>query len=202
MKQHAFIFTAAAFVWVVWQAFRRKKKLALAASIFVGGVITPLLLTLAALALAGVWGRFNFWTIQYAREYVSIFPLRSVPHQFAAGFGPVFNSGIWVWLLGVAGPGLIFLRTPFRRAAVLGAGLLLAGLVAACPGFYFRGHYFLMAMPGLALLNAVWLLALADRLKKFPQIRALGLLPICVFCVVAGDLFVRNAEIWFKTHAI
>jgi Dolichyl-phosphate-mannose-protein mannosyltransferase len=198
MKQHAFIFTTGAFTWVAWQASRRGQKAALPAGIFIIGVAVPLLLTFALLALAGVWGRFNFWTIRYAREYVSIFPLRSVPHQFAAGFGPVFHSGIWVWVAGVVGLGLVFLRTEHRRAAILGTGLFLAGLLAACPGFYFRGHYFLMAMPGLALLNAVWLLAIAGRLKTFPQIRLLKILPAGLFFVVAGDLLVRNADSWFR----
>ena len=197
MKQHACIFAAGAFVWVVWQASWRGKKPALPAAVFIGGVAAPLLLTFALLALAGVWGRFYYWTIQYAREYVSIFPLRAVPRQFAAGFGPIFHSGIWVWLLGVAGLGLVFLRTAFRRAAILGAGLFLAGMVATCPGFYFSGHYFLMAMPGLALLNAVWLLTLAVWLKKFPSIRLLNFLPACLFCVVVADLLARNAAVWF-----
>jgi len=161
-------------------------------------VAAPLLLTFALLALAGVWGRFFHWTIQYAREYVSIFPLRSVPRPFAAGFGPVFHSGIWVWLLGGAGLGLAFLRIPFRQAAILGAGLFLAGLVAACPGFYFSGHYFLMAMPGLALLNAVLLLTLAGWLKKVPGTRLLQFLPACLFCVLAIDLLARNGSLWFS----
>jgi len=201
MKQHAFIFAAAALIWVSWRAPRLGKNPAQLIAVFVGGVAAPLLLTFALLALAGVWGRFFHWTIQYAREYVSIFPLRSVPRQFAAGFGPVFHSGIWVWLLGVAGFGLVFLRIQYRRAAILGAGLFLAGLVAACPGFYFSGHYFLMAMPGLALLNAVLLLTLAGWLKKVPGTRLLQFLPACLFCVLAIDLVVRNGSLWFSASS-
>jgi hypothetical protein len=198
MKQHAVMFVAAAFIWVAWCAAARGKNPVLSGSVFFGGIAIPLLLTFALLALAGVWNRFDFWTIQYAREYVSIFPLRSVPRQFADGFGPVFHSGIWVWFLGVGGIGLVFLPSPFRRAAFPGAGLFLAGLAAACPGFYFRGHYFLMAMPGLALLNAALLLAVAGWLKKISQIQFLKILPACLFLIIAGDLLIRNAEIWFR----
>ena len=202
MKQHAIMFLPFASVWLSWQLFLQKKstfkRSALRAGIFFAGCAIPLLLTLIALAQAGIWDRFYFWTIQYARQYVSIFSLRAVPRQFAIGFTPVFNSGVWVWLFGVAGLGLIFLRTQFRRASMIGAGLLLAGMAAACPGFYFRGHYFLMAMPGLALLNAALILAVADKLKKFPHVRALQLLPACLFCVVVGDLIVRNSETWFS----
>lgn len=198
MKQHAFVFVLAALGWQLWQTFQRKEKFIPRIGIFLAGATVPLLLTAAAMAWAGVWDRFTFWTIQYAREYVSIIPLRSVPRRFAAGFGPVFDSGIWVWVLGLAGLGLMFFRRQPGRVVMLGAGLFLAGLAAACPGFYFRSHYFIMAMPGLALLNAALLLAIAGWLKKFPQIRSLGFLPVCLFFVVAGDLLVRNAEIWFR----
>jgi hypothetical protein len=93
---------------------------------------------------------------------------------------------------------LIFLRTPYRRAALFGSGLLLAGLVATVPGFYFRGHYFLMIMPGIALLNAALLLALAERIRQNQRVQMLKLIPACLFLVVIGDLAVRNAAVWFE----
>ena len=202
MKQHAAVFALLAAGCLVWQS-SWKQRIPCAQFIprmgaFFAGFAMPLLLTAAALAQAGVWNRFCFWTIQYARQYVSIFPLQSVPQQFIEGFGPVFGSGVWAWTLGVAGLGMMLVRTGRRRAAWFGAGLFLAGLAAACPGFYFRGHYFLTAMPGLALLNAALILAVADELKKFRSIRALQWLPAFLFCGVAGDLVVRNFETWFR----
>ena len=71
-------------------------------------------------------------------------------------------------------------------------------LAAACPGFYFSGHYFLTAMPGLALLNALLLIALAAWVQRFPGIQMLKVLPVCLFCVVAADLLLRNATLWFE----
>lgn len=198
MKQHAAVFAAAAFLWLSWRGFRKKEKSIACAGIFFAAAAIPLLLTAIGLAWAGVWDRFNLWTIQYARDYVSIFPLRAVPRQFTNGFSPILDGGIWVWLFGVIGIALVFLRTHYRRAAFFGTTLLAAGLVATIPGFYFRGHYFLMAMPGIALLNAALLLALADRIKKSPQVQMLKLVPVCLFLVIIGDLMVRNAAIWFQ----
>jgi hypothetical protein len=201
MKQHALFFMFFASGWLAWQLFRQGKNNLRQSSLCIGlffcGVVIPLLLTAAMLAHAGVWDRFYFWTIQYARQYVSMLPLQVVPRQFVMGFQPVFDSGVWVWLFGVAGLGIVFLRTERRRAAAIGAALFLAGMAAACPGFYFRGHYFLMAMPGLALLNASLILTVADKLKKFPQIRLLKFLPAVLFCIVSGDLIVRNSGTWF-----
>jgi hypothetical protein len=197
MKQHAFLFLPFASGWLAWQWFQRKKSMG-DIGIFFAGVAIPLVLTAALLAQAGVWDRFYFWTIQYARQYVSIFPLPVVPRQFVLGFKPVFDAGVWVWLFGVAGIGLVLLRRDFCRATIFGAGLFLAGFAAACPGFYFRSHYFLMAMPGLALLNATLILAFAEKLKQFPQIQLLKLLPPVLFCIVMGDLLIRNCETWFS----
>ena len=197
MKQHALIFAVAAAGWLLWRKFRRKEKSLCHAGAFIAGAALPLLLTVAVLVQSGVWNRFVFWTIQYARQYVSIFPVSMAPRQFAVGFGPIFESGAWVWLAGFAGMALVFLRTRHRRAAVLGAGLFLAGMAGTFPGLYFRGHYFLMAMPGLALLNAAFFLALADKLKQFPHVRMLKLLPVFLFLGVAGDFVMRNAATWF-----
>src|SRR6202021_2816877 len=99
---------------------------------------------------AGLWSKFIFWTFGYAHQYVSLLPLQAAPGQFAVGFDPVFKSGKWVWFSGIAGM-FFLLRKGERTTPVELAGLLfLAALAAACPGFYFRNHYFLMAMPGLA----------------------------------------------------
>jgi hypothetical protein len=197
MKQHAAIFAAAAFVWLLWRVFCKKEKAMADAVIFSIATTVPLLLTGIGLAWAGVWDRFDLWTIQYAREYVSIFPLRAVPRQFANGFEPILDGGVWVWLFGLMGTGLIFLRSPYRRAAFFGTGLLLAGLAATVPGFYFRGHYFLMVMPGIALLNAALLLALVKWIRQNERVQMLKLIPPCLFLVITGDLAVRNAAVWF-----
>jgi hypothetical protein len=197
MKQHAAVFALAGTLWLAWEKRSHLRPLLASLGILGGGMAAPIGLVFAGLAWAGVWQRFHFWTIEYARQYVFIFPLRLAPEYFVAGFGPIFTDGIWVWPLGLAGLALLFLRTPFRRAARLGAGLLLAGLLATIPGFYFRGHYFLMVMPGMALLNAALILALGGWVKKFPDRRWLRFVAPCLFVVVLADLGLRNARLWF-----
>jgi hypothetical protein len=196
MKQPAVTFFASGGLWLLWQNLSAKRDLP-RMGIFVAGTALPLALMAVALAGSGVWQRFDFWTIEYARQYVSILPARAVPIQFVKGFSPLIESGVWVWLMGATALALIFFRSPQRGAAIGGAALFLAGLAAVFPGYYFRGHYFLMAMPGLALLNAALLLALAEKLKHFPQVRILTVLPTFLFVAVMGDMVVRNAAIWF-----
>ena len=42
--------------------------------VFATALILPVAVTFLGLACAGVWSRFNQWTIQYARDYISICP--------------------------------------------------------------------------------------------------------------------------------
>lgn len=198
MKQHAVVFAAAAFAWLLGRGFQKKEKAWPVAGIFCVAAGLPFLVMAICLVRAGVWDRFNLWTIQYARAYVSIVPLAVVPHQFAFAFAAILDGGTWVWLSGLAGISLVFLRTPYRRAAFFATALLLAGLAATVPGFYFRGHYFIMVMPGLALLNALLLLAVAERVKENAQAQMLRLVPACLFLVVMGDLVVRNIPVWLE----
>ncbi len=72
---------------------RRQKILLNLPSAFCGGCILPLLITAIGFACAGLWGKFIFWTFQYAHQYVSIrLPLRATPAQFIDGFAPVFTT--------------------------------------------------------------------------------------------------------------
>jgi len=198
MKQHAVFFAAGAGAWLLWRVRVEKAKALRDAVVFSAAAILPLLVTVLGLACAGVWDRFDQWTIQYAREYVSIFPLGAVRGQFTSGFGPVFDDGNWVWPCGLPGIALVFVSTPFRRAAVFGTGLLLAGLAATIPGFYFRGHYFLMLMPGIALLNAVLLRSVAAVIRDYAPVRILRVVTVCLFLLIVGDMAVRNINVWFK----
>ena len=71
--------------------------------LFCAGCLIPFIATVVGFACVGLLHAFIFWTFQYARQYVSMLPLRAVPNQFATGFGPVFESGIWVWIFGIVG---------------------------------------------------------------------------------------------------
>jgi 4-amino-4-deoxy-L-arabinose transferase-like glycosyltransferase len=254
MKQHAVLFPGFILVWHIWNAFRRKEwqSFSPVVSVFCAGCLVPFLATVAGLALAGLWHAFIFWTFQYARNYVSMLPLRAAPEQFATGFDPIFESGIWAWIFGIVGlicvwrkpedssnhshigPGQSVtagnpenqgrhptaIPSPLPHGApksdeggsdgrreghgevrVLAAIMFLAGLAAACPGFYFRSHYFLMAMPGLALLNAAFILTTGN-IAKMAGLGGPGAsrwLPLCLAGFIVGDLVVNNCRMWFDT---
>jgi hypothetical protein len=204
MTQQAFFFPAFIIAWLFFKEFRRRRwqRLALVVLLFCGGCVFPFLGTAAGFACAGVWGKFVFWTFDYARHYVGIFPLGAAPGQFAVGIDPVFESGPLVWFSGVAGM-IFLLRQRVRRAPVeLAAIVFLAGLAGTCPGFYFRNHYFIMTMPGLALLNTAFVLTIGRTLKKAGLARSSVWVSLCLSFLILGNLVVNNWGLWFDTTPV
>ena len=250
MKQHAVFFPLFILVWFLWNGLQKEtpRKLASIAFLFCAGCILPFLAIAIVFACAGLWHAFIFWTFGYARQYVSMLPLRAAPGQFAAGFDPVFESGIWVWIFGIAGLVCLGWRVSifgrhtciepevpsphpyplpshpmgaereqppkaarnlqdYRQVSelwnlsnsesALPVLMFLAGLAATIPGFYFRNHYFLMAMPGLALLNAAFVLTITRAFKDRFHRAWLNWLPLCLTMFIIGDLLVNNAGMWF-----
>ena len=65
---------------------------------------------------------------------------------------PVILPNLLLWLLAAAGVGVTHLRRETRPAATFLMLFLLFSFLAACPGLYFRAHYFITMLPAVALL--------------------------------------------------
>ena len=148
----------------------------LQAAAFCVAAVLPYLLVCLWLWRAGVFKKFWFWTIIYAREYVVEVPLANAWQQFWYGEGrnAVASDGL-VWLLAVAGLLVVAARGWSRpgRALFVG-GYFIFSFLCVCPGFFFRSHYFIVALPAVALLAgaacgellrlaALWKMSLAGR---------------------------------------
>src|SRR5256886_1022866 len=123
--------------------------------VFGGGAATPLLITFLSLYYTGVFAKFWFWTIHYAREYGTLVSISDVPHIFIQSVSEAIGANWSLWL--VAGVGL--LTCPLNRSAGRSTGFLLglfiSSLLALCSGFYFRSHYFILLLPAIALFAGV-----------------------------------------------
>jgi hypothetical protein len=139
------------------------KKLLLRNLVFGGGVIVPFGFTCLFLWYAGVFDKFWFWTIDYAREYGTLVPLSGGIQGFKIMTPDVIGSGWALWTM--AGIGLIICvwRIRSRPQAVFLVGLFLASALAVCAGFYFRPHYFVLVLPAVSLLVGT-AVAAAERL--------------------------------------
>jgi hypothetical protein len=155
MKQPAAVFIlfgAAYLLFASWQAGRSWKRVVMRNFIFCAAAVTPLLLTSLALWRAGVFEKFWFWTVTYAREYATL----SSPSNAAAYLRVTFQEVIGARgiLYTLAGIGLVagFGRENRARGMFLNTFFVFS-VLALCVGFYFRPHYFFLVMPAVALLS-------------------------------------------------
>jgi len=140
----------------------------------------PYALTCLGFALAGAFEKFWFWTVVYARHFAMeqslLFALaaardpaeRILPGMFPA-VALAVGGAVALWRIEVA---------PRERAFI---GLLAGfGVLSAAAGLHFRPHYFVLALPGVALLVGVAADAVARRVPT--RMRVLG--PAAAFGVV------------------
>ncbi len=129
--------------------------LATQAAAFCGAAILPYLFVCLWLWRAGVFDNFWFWTYTYAHEYVAEVPLGNAWHQFWYGGEGInaIQSDIIAWLLALAGVAVMIVRAwkrPGRSLFVV--GFFACSFLCVCPGFFFRVHYFIVALPAVSLL--------------------------------------------------
>jgi len=165
MKQHAALFVAFALAIVLWRDLRVERVPFVAAlrraAALAAGAAAPFALLCAALAAQGVLGRFWFWTVHYARDYVSEVPLSGALPALVAGVRTITLAAWPLWLVAVLGLACLWLA-PWRRGTrVFVVGFLVTSFLTTCPGFYFRDHYFIAMLPAVALLAGVAIASLA-----------------------------------------
>jgi hypothetical protein len=103
----------------------------------------------------GVFDRFWFWTIQYAQAYNSIYsPGPEIPRMLES-VGKQCKAAPGLWGLAVLGGLLLFCKNSLRRWRFFIVGFFLFSVLAVCPGWYFREHYFIQVLPAAGLLAAV-----------------------------------------------
>ena len=147
MKQPAVVFGAFAllYVWLV-----SRKRVRDAGLLVAGGAIVGAL-TAMALVFAGVFERFWFWCVHYAREYVTTATLAEGLGFLGTNLGRIIAFAPAIWL--VAAAGLVFvLQRGAARERWLVVGFAIAAFLATTPGLYFRSHYFIVMFPAVALL--------------------------------------------------
>jgi len=170
MKQHAALFVAFALAIVLRRDLRVERAPIGAAlrraAALAAGASAPFALLCAVLAVQGVLGRFWFWTVRYARDYVSEVPLSGALPALVAGVRTITLATWPLWLVAALGLVAIWLA-PWRRGTRgFVVGFLVASFLTTCPGFYFRAHYFIAMLPAAALLAGVGIVSLQRLLAR------------------------------------
>jgi len=159
VKQHGAVFLALgglslALEVLKGQAAKRKAGL-FKLGFFCAGGITPYLLICLWLTMAGVFDRFWFWTMEYARAYTGQLSLAEAWDLLLFRSSALFANAPLVWLLAGVGLPALFLDQRLREWRLPILALVVFSFLAVCPGGYFRAHYFVLMLPAIAILAGI-----------------------------------------------
>ena len=201
MKQHAAIIAmwaglsfAAGKIIMAKESFARRIA---AVAVYGLAMLAPLALCCLWLWHAGVFGKFKFWTMDYAREYATGVPLAYAPMLFWHGFSWVFTNGVLLWLIGLGGLVLVWCDARWKDSRVWFLGFGVASALAVCPDFYFRKHYFLITLPALALLAGATISGLRRWWREKSQASVLGDWPAWGYALMVAVTIFNNAGVWY-----
>src|SRR5262249_47271357 len=189
-------------ICVLWKDAQRRvplKTMLVRVSMFGIGVIAPFAITCLVLWYAGVFEKFWFWTIDYARQYGSLVPLSRAPQIFLRSATEVVGTGWALWVLSGVG-GLVGLWDHRMRAStVVLIWFLFFSALALCPGFYFRTHYFVLVLPAVSLLAG-------PAISKLSQILASGMIiirfvPLLLFAIALIQPILLDKKIFFEVSS-
>lgn len=159
MKQHGAVFGMLGGVYLVIHRVRRRpidwRRTASWCALFAVAVGLPYLATCGLLWIAGVFDTFWFWTVSYALAYVSQMPLEQVWTNLVIGVSGLVEGGTLIWVLAGVGLSAVVWNTHARKRWLFISLFTVFSLLAVCPGFFFRKHYFVLALPAAALLVGV-----------------------------------------------
>lgn len=198
MVQTGAMFGFFGFVWILWNEIspRQKQWRRLIKRLFwlVMGGLLPLALTISAITAAGDLKNFWFWTIQYAAAHEKI--LHADFESAVSGLSEQFIAAPALWSLIIIGIIALFFDSTLKRWRFFLVSFSIFSFLAVCPGWYFRGHYFIQFLPAAGLLVA----ALFGALRRIFSGFALGqmAIPSLIFgCAVMSSLIQWNG-IYFR----
>ncbi len=155
MKQHAVTMVIFAFLYLLWNGYRQGdsgRRLLSECGLFLLGTAAPLAAIILWVAQAGVFARFWFWTVEYARDYATRMTLIDGLSVFNLQFSQITSFQLPLWLSAAVGGALLLFRRTLKADRLFLFGFLFSAFLAVCPGFYFREHYFVLILVPVALL--------------------------------------------------
>jgi Dolichyl-phosphate-mannose-protein mannosyltransferase len=161
------------------------------------GMLLPFGLCCLILWHAGVFGKFWFWTMDYARQYESVVPIAQAPRLFWWRICHLAVADPLLWLIAASGLGLIWFDDRLRGARLWLLGFVVAAALTSVPGFYFRKHYFLLPLPAVALLAGCGISAASRLWKRTPEQSRWGDWPVWGCALAVTATIVVRCNLWF-----
>ncbi len=201
MKQHSVMFICCAFLYLVWHTWKNpaagRNKLLAAGALFLSGILLPYALIVLSAFQVGVLGKFWFWTVKYAREYVAEQSLAQGWNNFTTVFERIATPQIPFWLLAGAGIAVLFTKQRNNTDRFFIGSLFLFSFLAICPGLYFREHYFIMLLPAVALMVGMAVRAAAQCPSAAQLGRLKPFIPTMLLILAVGYGLILERQYYF-----
>jgi hypothetical protein len=202
MKQQAVFFVLAGGLMLVWdEVWRRPRefgKIVTRLALYIAGAALPFGIACAMLARAGVFSRFWFWTFSYAGQYAAILPIARGWENLQVAFSLLWRSAPGLWMLAMLGFLLVLCREENRRTVFFTVAFLAASFATACPGFYFREHYFVPLLASGAILIGAAVQLLLREISSRGGSKAWLVAPLMIIVAAFGDGLFRQWTLFFK----
>jgi 4-amino-4-deoxy-L-arabinose transferase-like glycosyltransferase len=173
-------------------------RLATRSALFFLGWILPAAVSLAYVVNVGVFPAFWFWVVMYAKKYVTVLPwqdgLEYLRRYLSASAGP--TAGFRV--LALLGLFLAARNSLVKKQAIFLYGLLLVSFAAVSIGLFFRPHYFILALPAMALASGFGVAGLRELLKAKQLPTMVCALPIGLFALALGWAVFEQRAAFFE----
>jgi len=158
-KQHGVIFAIFGFLYIMSRELIRRprnaKRIFLKSFLFLIGAMLPLAIICLVFWRAGIFDKFWFWTFEYSRAYLSHRTWQMGWLLLSKHVVSIYESAQLAWIIAAAGLLALPLNKRLRGQMWFIVGFLVFSCLAICPGLYFRPHYFILLLPGAALLIGI-----------------------------------------------
>lgn len=176
-----------------WRGMFRKQ------IIYACGVVLPFAITCLIMLASGSFGKFWFWTFLYAREYATTTGIGEGLEVLRIMLPSVVLPALWIWVLAAVGLSAIAWNREAHQRRWFLVGFLAFSILAVCPGLYFRGHYFILMLPAIALLVGVAVSSASQRIQeKNPAKVRPWLLPAIIFLAAFANAIYAQREYLFR----
>ncbi len=203
MKQPGFFFVAFGGSYILYRflfsspAYPVKEK-SPNLTLFTLAALLPLLVTFIWLYTAGVFGKFWFWTVQYAAKYGAQVSLPRAIAIFKYRMASLTNGFPLLWFMS----GIGFLFVIFLRELKVNRSFIILfsifSFLSVCPGFYFREHYFITLLPAVSILIGTFFNYLREKSSAFSKSPQLKFVGIGIFAVILVVGVVNQKEYFMK----
>lgn len=198
MKQQGVCFGMFAVTMMTWQAIQRRsvfsRNFLLSLAGFSAGMLLPFGIFCLAALIFGDFGRFWFWTFDYARYYAARNTFLHGCQSLSGYLNEAFRVYGGLWLLGAIGLLAGLRATQYRNVLSFVLSFLFFSFLGILPGWVFRYHYFVVLLPAFALVLGLGI----EQLKACFSKRRLSWLPPVLLLIVLAETVYEQRQPFFQ----